>query len=388
MRFNLDETQRVIAASAAEVLAGAGAEPGDLAAWQALAKAGLLALTLPGWMGGDGLGVLETAVLLTEVGRRAADVPALATIMLGALPIVRWADRELAKRALAGVGEGETILTAAVREWSSGLPAIPATVAVLDPTGSGTVTGSKVGVQCAAQASLILVPAAVTVPETAGAPPSDRGELASRAVVVVDAAGEGVEITPTPSSGWTPEYTVRLKAAPVLGVLGSGDRRAAAVDDLYLLAAAGAAAMADGAVAGALDLTASYIATREQFGRPLATFQAVAGQAADVYIASRTLHLAALSACWRLSAGVDAREDAQVAAYWLASEAPAALRTCHQLHGGIGLDIGYPLHRYSAMISDLARFVGGADYRLDVLADHGGFGAGDCAGHPRASEGR
>ena len=368
MRFDLDETQRVIAASAAEVLAGAGQEPGDLAAWQALAKAGLLALTLPGWMDGDGLGVLEAAVLLTEVGRRAADVPALATIMLGTLPIVRWADRELAERVLAGVGEGETILTAAVREWSSGLPAIPATVAVLDPTGSGTVTGTKVGVPFAGQASQILVPAAVTVRETAGAPPSDRGELASRAVVVVDAAGEGVEITPTPSSGRTPEYTVRLKAAAVLGVLGSGDRRAAAVDDLYLLAAAGAAAMADGAVAGALDLTASYIATREQFGRPLATFQAVAGQAADVYIASRTLHLAALSACWRLSAGVDARQDAHVAAFWLASRAPAALRTCHQLHGGIGLDIGYPLHRYSAMISDLARFVGGAGYRVEVLA--------------------
>src|SRR5262252_405419 len=135
MRFDLDETQRVIAASATEVLAGAGPEPGDLAAWQALAKAGLLALTLPGWMGGDGLGVLEAAVLLTEVGRRAADVPALATIMLGTLPIVRWADRELARRALAGVGEGETILSAAVREWSSGFPAIPATVAVLDRTG-------------------------------------------------------------------------------------------------------------------------------------------------------------------------------------------------------------------------------------------------------------
>ena len=126
--------------------------------------------------------------------------------------------------------------------------------------------------------------------------------------------------------------------------------------------------MADGALAGALTLTASYVAAREQFGRPLATFQAVAGQAADIYIASRTLHLAALSACWRMSAGLDAGHDAAVAAYWLAREAPAALRTCHQLHGGIGLDVGYPLHRYSALISDLARFTGGAEGRLDELA--------------------
>jgi len=364
VKFELGETQQVIADSAAQVLARAGAESANGAvagAWRALAKAGLVSLTLPGSMGGDDLGVLEAAVLLAEVGRRAADVPALATIMLGALPVARWGDRVLAERVLAGVGEGETILTAGIRERSAGMPPLPATVAELDETGSGTVTGTKVGVPFAGLARWILVPAAVA---------GGRADITDRrAVVVVDAEGAGVTAIPTPSSGTTPEYTVRLDAAPVAGVLGATAGRGAAVDDLYLLAAAGAAAMADGAVAAALDLTASHIAKREQFGRPLATFQAVAGQAADVYIASRTLHLAALSACWRLSAGLDALEDAQVASYWLASEAPAALRTCHQLHGGIGLDIGYPLHRYSAMISDLARFVGGADYRLELLAE-------------------
>jgi 3-oxo-4-pregnene-20-carboxyl-CoA dehydrogenase beta subunit len=379
MNFELDEAQRVIAASAAEVLREADAA----ATWQALAKAGLLALTLPGWMGGDGLGVGAAAVLLTEVGRRRAQVPALATIMLGALPVVRWGSRELQERVLVGVGAGETILTAGVRERSTGWPAIPATVAVPGGAGQGTVTGTKIGVPYAAEATWILIPAAV--PADAGPDGTDGPALrASRAVVVVAPSGPGVTLVRTPSSSGTPEYTVRLEAAPIAGVLGadgvagttgvawaearSGEPREAAVDDLHLLAAAGAAAVADGAVAGALDLTAKYIAGREQFGRPLATFQAVAGQAADVYIAGRTLHLAALSACWRLSAGLDATEDAGVAAYWLASEAPAALRTCHQLHGGIGLDISYPLHRYSAMINDLARFVGGADCRLGVLA--------------------
>ena len=124
--------------------------------------------------------------------------------------------------------------------------------------------------------------------------------------------------------------------------------------------------------AGALALTASYVSAREQFGRPLATFQAVAGEAADVYIASRTLHLAALSACWRLSAGLDARYAAAVAAYWMTQHGPAALRTCHQLHGGIGVDAGYPLHRYSALVNDLVRLVGGADFRLTVLGERVG----------------
>ena len=307
--------------------------------------------------------MLDVAVLLTEAGRAAAAVPALATLMLGVLPVVRWGSQDLTERLLAGVGSGEVILTAGVRERSGGLPARPAATTGPDLR---TVTGTKVGVPYAADAGWILVPASV--------------HGGGRAVVVVDLGTAGVSVQPGPTSGAGPECTVRLDAAPVAGVLGAGDagRVDAAVTDLYQLAAAGAAAVADGAVAGALDLTARYVASREQFGRPLATFQAVAGEAADVYITARTLHLAALSACWRLSAGLDAAQDCDVAAYWLASEAPAALRTCHQLHGGIGVDVSYPLHRYSAMITDLARFVGGADYRLDVLA--GAVGAGQPDG--------
>jgi 3-oxo-4-pregnene-20-carboxyl-CoA dehydrogenase alpha subunit len=351
--FELDESQRVIARSAAEVLRGPGAA-GD--AWSALAKAGLLALTLPEWLDGDELGVLDAAVLVTEVGRAAAFVPALATVMLGSLPLVRWGSREQQERFLTGVGTGEVILTAGIREPSTPMPAEPATFAEgAGDAGSWTVTGTKVGVPYAEQARWVLVPAAL----------SGGG----RTVVIIDPAGRGVTVTPTPASASAPEYTLEMDRAPVVGVLGAGrGDLAAAVDDLYRLAAAGAAAMADGALAGALDLTAGYVASREQFGKPLATFQAVAQQIADVYITSRTLHLAALSACWRLAAGLDAAQDVDVAAYWLANEAPAAARACHHLHGGIGLDIEYPLHRYSSMINDLARFVGGADYRLELLA--------------------
>jgi hypothetical protein len=355
--FELSEAQQVIATSAAEVLAGVTGDGGEAwagqAAWQALAKAGLLAVALPAWLDGDELGVLDVAGLLTEVGRAAVSVPALATIMLGVLPVTRWGDGDVQELVLAGVGTGETILTAAVRERSTVMPAKPATTAILagpeSGPGPGTVTGTKIGVPYADQARWILLPASV----------SGGG----RAVVVVDRSGNGVTATPTPASGLVPEYTVQLDQAPVLGFFADN-----AVDDLYQLAAAGAAATADGVLAGALDLTARYVAQREQFGRPLATFQAVAQQVADVYITARTLHLAALSACWRLGERLDADEDVGVAAYWLASEAPQALRTCHHLHGGIGLDIEYPLPRYSAMVSDLVRLVGGADYRLDALA--------------------
>ena len=91
-------------------------------------------------------------------------------------------------------------------------------------------------------------------------------------------------------------------------------------------------------------------------------------QIADISITARTLHLATLSACWRLDTGLDAATDLDVAGYWLAEHGPPALRACHHLHGGLGMDVSYPLPRYSALVKDLARFTGGADYRLDALA--------------------
>ncbi|BBH67421.1 hypothetical protein ACTI_41060 [Actinoplanes sp. OR16] len=134
-------------------------------------------------------------------------------------------------------------------------------------------------------------------------------------------------------------------------------------------AVAAACALGDGALAGALDLTTAHVRTREQFGRPIATFQAVAQQIADVYIASRTLHLAVLSACWRLGTGRPAGDDLAVAAQWLTAEAPPAARTCHHLHGGLGLMIDYPLHRHTAMIRAMSRFLGGSEHALSRLAD-------------------
>jgi alkylation response protein AidB-like acyl-CoA dehydrogenase len=170
---------------------------------------------------------------------------------------------------------------------------------------------------------------------------------------LVSPRGPGVELIRTPSSTGEPEYTLRLDHAPVEGMLGGPD----CVRDLYQLAVAGACALTDGAVAGALALTRDYVASREQFGRPLAAFQAVSQQIADVYIASRTMHLAALSACWRLAEGRDAAADLEVAGYWCAEQGPRSVRLCHHLHGGIGMDVTYPLHRFSSLIADLTRYL-------------------------------
>ncbi len=355
MDFSLTEGQQEIARLAGQLLdASPGGRPpqtppeddGKADPWKGLARAGLLALALPPELGGDGLGVLDTAVLLAEIGRRAAPVPALATLMTGVLPVVRWGDDGTRRALLPAAATGELVLTAGLREPSEPMPLVPAATVAAD----GTVSGIKVGVPYCAQAGRVLLPVSFV-----------SGGVG---VVIVDPAGGGARLTRTPSASGGPEYTLRLDRVPVERVLGG----AACLTDLYQLAVAGACSLADGAVSAALRLTRDHIATRQQFGRPLAAFQAVAQQAADVYVASRTLHLATVSACWRLDAGLDAAGDLGVAGYWCAAQAPRSLRTCHHLHGGTGMDVTYPLHRFSALVSDLVRFLGGAEYQLESQA--------------------
>ncbi|HZM77646.1 MAG TPA: acyl-CoA dehydrogenase family protein [Candidatus Limnocylindrales bacterium] len=301
MDFSWNEVQSAIAQAVRDALDHAGDDP-----WKALGDAGLLTLGMPARLGGEGLGLLETSIVLTEVGRRALPVPALATLALGILPVARFAGEALQDSLLA---EGR-LLTAAV----DGL------------TVSSTVDGVAHGVPYGLEAHRILV----------------QGH---DVIAVLDPGADGVTVSPMPTSSGAPEAIVRCSQAVPEAVFGG---------DLRYFAVAGSAAMADGLLRGALDLTAAHIGTREQFGRPLATFQAVAQQMADVYIAWRTTHLAALAAC--VNPG-----DAPLAAYWLRTEAPSAMRTCHHLHGGIGLDITYPLHRYTSMLKDLLRLVGVAD---------------------------
>jgi 3-oxo-4-pregnene-20-carboxyl-CoA dehydrogenase alpha subunit len=338
MDFTLPETSQAVATLAADILT----EPDP---WKALAQAGLLDAT--------SLSLLDLTTLLTEIGKRAPSLKAHATLLTGALPLARWGRPDMIPPDLT--------LAAALREPSRPEPTAPLTTVTNE-----TITGTKVGVLHAEQASLLLVPALFT--------PSSMIMGRSRqilpkkthdhGVALVDPHAAGVTLTPTPSSSGEPEYALRMEQAPIEGMLGGADR----VRDLYQLATAGACALADGAVAGALALTRDHVATREQFGRPLAAFQAVSQQIADVYIASRTLHLATVAACWRLDAGLDAEDDLDVAGYWCAEQAPRAVRICHHLHGGLGMDVTYPLHRFSSLVADLVRYLGGTEYRLACLS--------------------
>ena len=339
MDFTRDETQEAVAQVAAGLLARD--LDGD-ALWAAFADADLLTLALPERLGGEGLSVTDVGALLTEVGRKAAQVPALATLGFGVLPIVALGDDAQQDALLTGLVDGRTF-TAALAEPGAQFPARPSVTAVADGDGY-SVTGHVLAVPFAERAHRILVP-------------TDTG------VVLVDPGADGVTLTPTPSASGSPEFAITFDGARG-ELLAAGDD---AVQTLYRIALASIGAVADGLLSGATVLAGEHLATRHQFGKPLATFQAVSQQIADVYVTSRTLHVSALAASWRVSEGLDAQDDLDVMAYWIAAEVPAAMQVLHHLHGGIGVDVTYPLHRYYSTAKDLARLVGGASYRLDLV---------------------
>ena len=339
MDFTRDETQDAVAEVATALLAR-DLQPDAL--WAAFAEADLLTLALPERLGGEGLSVTDVGALLTEVGRAAAPIPALATLGFGVLPIVALGSDAQQDELLAGVAAGR-VFTAALAESGRQFPVQPTVVArkVGDRhRGSGTV----LAVPFAASAHRVLVP-------------TDAG------VVLIDPSSAGVTLTPTPSSSGSPEFAIVLDDA--MGeMLGAGTE---AVHTLYRIALASIGAVVDGLLSGAVDLTAAHVGSREQFGKPLATFQAVAQQIADAYVTSRTLHVVSLSASWRVSEGLDAQSDLDVMAYWIAQEIPATMQVLHHLHGGLGVDVTYPLHRYYGAAKDLARLLGGASHRLDLV---------------------
>ncbi|KAB2339083.1 acyl-CoA dehydrogenase family protein [Actinomadura rudentiformis] len=360
MDFNLDETQQELKGLAADLLAREATQerleafeksgaPYEVGIWKALAQAGLLGICLPEEQGGAGLGPIELTVILREIGAHVAPVPAYASLALAAVPIARHGTSEQ-KSLLAPLNEGETVLTGAYREV--GPAGVVATTARRDGDGFA-LTGVKTFVPYAAEASRILVPAQV--------------EGGGIGVFLVEPGD--VSITAHPSATTEPLARVELDGVRVgADALLGGVADGAAWETLRRSAVAGAVALSSGVIEGALNLTTEYVKTREQFERPLAQFQAVTMQIGDVYIAKRALDVAVWAGAYRLAEdSADIDEVLAIASFNAADPVVKALYTCQHLHGGIGLDVTYPLHRYFAWAKHYGHLLGGAEDQLDTL---------------------
>jgi alkylation response protein AidB-like acyl-CoA dehydrogenase len=299
-----------------------------------------------GAFGGSGLGLLELAVLLEEVGRAVAPVPVYPTLALGALPIAEHGSPEQRERYLSGVARGEVILTAALLELRNPDPLKPATSARA-VAGGWRLDGVKLAVPAAAVAAAIVVPALT--------------EGGAR-LFLVDPLGPGVTLERQEVTNREVCHLVTLAGAPAEAL---GD--AGALAWLLRRATVALCAMQVGVTERALRMTAEYTSAREQFGRPLSAFQAVSQRAADAYVDVEGIRLTTLAATWRLAEdgeGPDTDAAIAVAKFWAAEAGQRVVHAAQHLHGGVGVDVSYPLHRYFLWAKQLELGLGGATEQL------------------------
>jgi alkylation response protein AidB-like acyl-CoA dehydrogenase len=367
MDFELTEEQQAISDLAArllgdlvttERLASLDADPDWFArdAWAELAKADLLGIALPEADGGGGFGIFEAVLVLEQIGRTVAPVPYLATVVLGALPIAAAGSAAQRAELLPGVIAGDTVLTAALLErGGSQPPTVPATTAT--PVGERwRLDGEKLFVPAAHLARRMLVPARTGDDDTSG-------------VFLVAPDAPGVTLERLVTTNGEPQFVVRLDGVDVGAddVLGDPTQGAAIVERIAANALAAVCAVQTGVCDAAVRMTARYTSEREQFNTPLATFQAVAHRAADAYIDATAIRFTTWLAAWRLAQGLPAADELDVAKFWAAEGGQRVVHAAQHLHGGIGVDKDYPLHRYFLWAKALELTLGGATEHLRAL---------------------
>jgi len=360
MDFSENESQRELAALSRTILADratperlrdveARGDRFDAGLWADLGRAGVLAAALPESLGGAGLGLLEQCSVLIEVGRAVAPVPYLASAVLGAGALARFGTPDQQRRWAEPAGRGDLVVTAALAEEDGDDPRVPAVRA--DPAGAGwRLSGTKTAVPAGPRAGLLLVPAA-----TPG----------GTAVFLVTPADRGVTIEPQRMTDGDAAGRLELALADL-----PGDRLLGRADEgqvtgwLVARATVGLCAQQLGVLERALELTAAHAKSRTQFGRPIGSFQAVAQRLADAYIDVEAVRLTMWQAAWRISAGLPGETEIATAKFWAADAGHRVAHTAVHVHGGVGIDISHPLHRYFTAAKRLEFALGGATTQL------------------------
>ena len=331
-----------------------GSEWFDRETWNALAQSNLIGIGFSEAHGGGGLSLFEIGLVLEQIGRHVAPIPYLATVVMGGLPVQQFGSDEQKSRLLLPVATGDSVLTAALMEPAGDDAFAPATTARKDGS-AWRLDGVKTSVPAAHVAERVLVPATM-----------GSGKVG---MFLVDPRSKGVELQR--QKGTSGERLslmvmkdVAVDAADVLGDLQNGR---AILDWTVERTLAGLCITELGVAAEALRMTAEYTSKREQFGKPVGSFQAVGQRAADAYIDVEAIRMTAYQAIWRLSEGLPATEEVRIAKFWAAEGGHRVTYAAQHLHGGIGVDVDYPLHRYYVWSKQIELTLGSAHPQLVKL---------------------
>lgn len=321
--------------------------------WRTLAEQGLLGITIPEKFGGTNLGFTELCLMLEEQGRRISPIPLFSSLVLGALPIIQFGNTEQKEKYLTPLASGELKLTAAIAELG------------MSDAAAGQVHASQDGDGWILDGQLDCVPdctaaGAILVPGFA----DDHSTI-----FIVDPQLAGVTTDPQTTSLGTNEGTlkldkVKLGSDVILGEIGQG---ADILAWLELRAETALCALQVGVTEEALERTAAFTCERKQFGQAIGSFQAVAMQAADAFIDVEAIRSVYWLALYRLSNNLDARAEVRCAKWYACDAGHRIVYRTQHLHGGIGADLEYPIHRFFLWAKHLGMMLGGSSVQISKL---------------------
>ncbi len=367
MDFTLSDEEQAISDLAAQILGdkstherlcalAANDDRIDAEAWAALAQAGILGAAVPEEYGGLGLGFLATAMAMQQVGATASPVPLLSTAVMGAMPIAEFGTAEQRARYLPSIADGSLIVAAALYEEGT-TAAEPEVVALADADGY-RIEGVKPMVADGLDANLFLVPARV-------------GD-GSCGVFLVPSDSAGLSAIRVEVTSGRPQARLEFSGVVVprdtlLGGSASAVSGADIVNWIELRANCCMCMMMAGAARSSIELAADYTKQRYQFDRPVATFQAVSSRAGDSYIDTNAIMLTAWQAAWRIDQGLLAQDAVSIARWWAAEGGFRVVHAAVHVHGGVGVDRDYPLHRYFVLARQLELTLGNGEEHLATL---------------------
>jgi len=321
--------------------------------WAKLIEADILSTAAPESLGGGGFGVLEQVAVLVALGRQLAAVPYLESVVLGAGALAKFGSESLQQEWATPAIDGEKIIAVALDGEMGEGPVQARAFGAGEATTSGAIeafrlTGSRTQVSYGPVADAFLVPA-----ET------DSGTE----VFLISQEDAGVTVTPLDTTGHGSVAHLELQGVEAARVVGD-DQGDAVLAWLVNHGTLGRSAYQLGVLERALELTSTYAREREQFDRPIGSFQAVSSRLADGYIDVKALRLALMQAAWRLSEDLPADVEVSTAAFWAADAGHRVAHTTVHVHGGVGIDTDHPVHRYFLAAKQTEFAVGSATGQL------------------------
>jgi alkylation response protein AidB-like acyl-CoA dehydrogenase len=362
MYFDLTDEQQAIKSTAREFLAAryrserirelAESEHGfEQSDWEEMAELGWPGLALPEEWGGQGLGIVDLAVLFEEMGYALAPSPLLSTTVAG-LALALCGSDDQRERFLRPLAAGESRGAPAL--WDAGSPATPGSFTMeAKADGDGVVLdGEKVLVPDAGSADFFVVASA-----------DGKRHL-------VDSGAEGVAIVAEPTIDLTRRlHTVRFEGVRVA----AQDTMPAEGPDyhpVFFRLCVAIAAESTGVAQRAMEMAVEYAKDRQQFGRPIGAYQAVSHRCAQMLLETENSRSAVYGAAWAADAEPDSLPLAASMAKAYASDAGWRVPDASiQVHGGIGFTWEHDLHFFLKRGKANASTFGDARWHRERVAD-------------------